>query len=53
MKRAKFSGMINNLFLLRYVIDFSDCSPAEAARKGKRELATSGGDGGARIEGKV
>jgi hypothetical protein len=33
MKRAKSLGMINNLFLLRYVIDFSDCSPAE--RRGR------------------
>src|SRR5260370_6827056 len=66
IKLAKSSGMINKLFLLRSVSDVSDCSLPEAARKGKRDwvlaypqtpagrplhpLATSGGDGGARIK---
>src|SRR5438477_1791306 len=34
MKLAKSFGMINNLFLLRDGIDFSDCLPLEVARKG-------------------
>src|SRR5947209_18665556 len=40
MKLAKSFGMINNLFLLRDGIDFSDCLPLEVARKGIGYLGT-------------
>jgi hypothetical protein len=40
MKREKFSGMINNLYLLHYATDFSVCPPPEAAKKGKEDWNT-------------
>jgi len=40
MKLAKSFGMINNLFLLRDGIDFSDCLLLEVARKGIGYLGT-------------